>query len=123
MKYNILIEPSIRPKVYYFKCVSWAWSPYIEAFRYLRPVISINATFLSEPYEGRLLMSCDYDIENQLIPLAFALIEKKNLENWDWFMSWLRREVTGSGRICIIFDQHKAINGFLVSTIWLVRRK
>jgi hypothetical protein len=24
-------------------------------------------------------------------------------------MSWLRREVTGPGRICVIFDQHKAI--------------
>jgi hypothetical protein len=24
-------------------------------------------------------------------------------------MSWLRHEVTGSGRICVISDQHKAI--------------
>jgi hypothetical protein len=24
-------------------------------------------------------------------------------------MSWLRHEVTGPGRICVIFDQHKAI--------------
>jgi hypothetical protein len=51
--------------------------------------------FLSGRYEGRLLMVCDYDVENQLIPLTFALVEKENFENWGWFMSWLRREVTG----------------------------
>jgi hypothetical protein len=34
---------------------------------------------------------------------------KKNLENWGWFMSWLRREVTGPEQFCVIFDQHKAI--------------
>jgi hypothetical protein len=51
MKYNILTEPSIRPKVYYFKCATWAWGPCIEAFRYFRPVISIDAVFLSGRYE------------------------------------------------------------------------
>jgi hypothetical protein len=43
--------------------------------------ISIDAAFLSGFYEGRLLMVCCYDVENQLIPLTFALVERKNLEN------------------------------------------
>jgi hypothetical protein len=54
-------------------------------------------------------MSCGYGAENQLIPLAFALVEKENHENWGWFMSWFRREVTGPGRIGVIFYQHLAI--------------
>jgi hypothetical protein len=54
-------------------------------------------------------MTCDYDTENQLIVLAFALVEKENLENWGWFMSWLRCEVIGLGRIYVFFYQHKAI--------------
>jgi MULE transposase domain len=81
MKYNILIETNIRLEVYYFKCVTWAWGPFIEAFRSLRPVINIDTIFLSERYEGRLLMACGYDAENQLIPLVFALVEKENLKN------------------------------------------
>jgi MULE transposase domain len=81
MKYNILTDPSIQPEVCYFKCAAWAWGPCIEAFRYLRPVISIDVAFLSGRYEGRLLMACGYDVENQFIPLTFALIEKENLEN------------------------------------------
>jgi MULE transposase domain len=103
------MEPSIRSEVCYFKCAVWAWGPCIEAFRYLRSVISIDAAFLSRRYERRLLMACGYDVENQLIPMAFALFEKENLDNWGWFMSWLRREVIGPGRICVISDQHKAI--------------
>jgi MULE transposase domain len=54
-------------------------------------------------------MAYGYDAENQLIPLAFALIEKENIENWGWFMSQLLREVTRPGQICVIFDEHKAI--------------
>jgi hypothetical protein len=62
MKYNILTEPNIQLEVCYFKCTAWAWGPYIER------------------YEGRLLMACDYDAENQLIHLAFVFVEK-NREN------------------------------------------
>jgi hypothetical protein len=76
MKYNILKEPSIRPEVCYFKCAAWAWGPCIEAFRYLRPIISIDASFLSRCYEGRLLMVYGYDAENQLILLTFVLVDK-----------------------------------------------
>jgi hypothetical protein len=81
MKYNILTEPSIRPKICYFKCAAWAWGPCIESFRYLRTIISIDADFLFGRYEGRLLMVYGYDADNRLIPLAFALVEKENLEN------------------------------------------
>jgi hypothetical protein len=69
------MEPSIRPKVYYFKCATWAWGSYIEVLRYLRSIISIDVVFFSGRYEGRLLMACGYDAENQLILLTFALVE------------------------------------------------
>jgi hypothetical protein len=75
-----LTEPSIQPEVYYFKCATWAWGSCIEVFLYFRPVISIDVVFFSGRYEGRLLMACGYDAENQLIPLTFALVEKKSGE-------------------------------------------
>jgi MULE transposase domain len=109
MKYTILSKPSNRPEYHYFTYATWAWGPYIKAFQYLRPVISIDAAFLFGRYEGRLLMVCGYDTENQLIPLAFRLVKKENHENWGWFMSWLCREVTGSGRIDVISNQHAGI--------------
>jgi hypothetical protein len=93
-----------------FKAVAWAFGPCIAAIPFLRPVISIDACFMSGRYEGRLLMACGYDAENQLLPLAFAIVEKENSENWGFFMKWLRREVIGQGVfMCVISDRHKAI--------------
>ena len=59
-----------------FRAVAWAFGPCIAAVNYLRPVISIDACFLSGRYEGRLLIACGYDAENQLLPLAFAIVQK-----------------------------------------------
>jgi hypothetical protein len=81
IKYIILSEPNNKSEYHYFKCATWPWGPCIEAFQYFRPVISIDAVFLSGQYEGRLLMACGYDAENYLIPLPFALVEKENREN------------------------------------------
>ena len=64
----------IMPGVAQFRAVAWAFGPCIAAFQYLRPVISIDACFLSGRYDGRLLIACGYDAENQLLPIAFAIV-------------------------------------------------
>jgi hypothetical protein len=50
---------------------------------------------------------------NQLLPLAFALVEGENNESWSWFSSLVRKEVLGPGRsICMISDRrHGLLNG------------
>lgn len=54
-------------------------------------------------YDGRLLIACGYDADNQPVPLAFALVNEDS--DWIWFMRFLRQEVTGPGRlVCIISD-------------------
>jgi MULE transposase domain len=78
----------------------------------MRPVISIDVSHLRGRYEGRLLVAVGYDAENQLLPLAFGLVDKINISNWGCFMRWLRREVIGDGnnkKICVISDRHAAI--------------
>jgi hypothetical protein len=35
-------------------------------------------------------MACGYDAEQQLLPLAFAVVAgEKSVANWGWFMQWL----------------------------------
>ncbi|XP_078165212.1 uncharacterized protein LOC144559917 [Carex rostrata] len=87
-------------------------APLLQAMAvpYIRPVISIDACFMSGRYEGRLLIACAYDAENQLLPLAFAIVRKEDGENWGFFMQFLRRRVIGEGKFfCVISDQHKGI--------------
>jgi hypothetical protein len=57
-------------------------------------------------------MAYDYDVVQQLLSLAFAIIaDEESVANWGWFMQWLRKEVVGPGKITVISDQHLGING------------
>ena len=55
-------------------------------------------------------MACGYDAEQQLLPLAFAVVAgEESVTNWGWFMQWLRKEVVGPDKITVISDQHLSI--------------
>ncbi|BAT03054.1 Os07g0661150 [Oryza sativa Japonica Group] len=102
-KYQLLSNPTSPEGHQSFKCLAWAFGPCIESVPYLRPVISVDASFLSGRYRGRLLIACGYDAENRLLPLAFAIVEKEDSDNWGWFMRWLRKEVIGFGNfMCVV---------------------
>jgi hypothetical protein len=64
-----------------FKSIAWVYRSCIAAFKYLRSVITIDTGFLSDRYNGRLLMVCGYDAENKLFPLAFEIVDEENMDN------------------------------------------
>jgi hypothetical protein len=72
----------------------WCFSQCVEAFRHCRLVLSIDSTFLLGKYKGTLLVAISCDMDNALVPLAFALVERENREvgigSCDLFesMSW-----------------------------------
>ena len=102
-----------------FKRAAWAFAPCIQAFAFLRPVISIDASHLRGRYNGRFLVAVGYDAENQLLPLAFGIVEKESLENWGWFMRWLRYEVIRDNKkICVISDRHLGIRAVFRSSYY-----
>ncbi|XP_078170289.1 uncharacterized protein LOC144564560 [Carex rostrata] len=110
-QYKIVSKPTTKPGYRFFMRAAWAWGPCIAAVGHLRPVISIDACFLSGRYKGKLLIVTGYDAENQLIPLAFGLVENEDFENWGWFMKWVREFVIGRNRyMCVVSDRHKGIN-------------
>ncbi|XP_066164585.1 uncharacterized protein [Oryza sativa Japonica Group] len=68
----------------------WIFGQSIEAFKHLRPVLAIDGTFLTGKYQGTLLTAIGVDAGLHLVPLAFALVEKENTYNWEWFINMLR---------------------------------
>ncbi|XP_078181423.1 uncharacterized protein LOC144575180 [Carex rostrata] len=109
-QYKIVSKPTTKPGYRFFMRAAWAWGPCIAAVGHLRPVISIDACFLSGRYKGKLLIVTGYDAENQLIPLVFGLVENDDFENWGWFMKWVREFVIGRNRyMCVVSDRHKGI--------------
>jgi hypothetical protein len=73
-KWAVKSEPTAKETHRLFKAAAWAYGPCIAAVPHLRPIISIDACFLSGRYKGRLLIACGYDADNQLLPLAFGLV-------------------------------------------------
>ncbi|KAJ3699397.1 hypothetical protein LUZ61_003102 [Rhynchospora tenuis] len=93
-----------------FLAAAWAFGPCIAAVPYLRPVISIDASFLSGRYRGKLLAAVGYDPEQRLVPLAFALVRTEDEACWGWFMKFLRDYVIGEKKkFCVVSDRHWGI--------------
>ena len=56
------------------------------------------------------MMAVAVDREDQIVPMAFALVEGENNESWSWFMRLLRVQVLGPSRtICLISDRHPGL--------------
>jgi hypothetical protein len=82
-KYIIETAPSTKFGVEIFDRVVWAFGPCITTWPYLRPVLTIDAGFLLVRYAGKLFMACGYDAEQQLLPLAFAVVAgEESVTNW-----------------------------------------
>ncbi|KAG9458399.1 hypothetical protein H6P81_002907 [Aristolochia fimbriata] len=88
----------------------WAFGPAIHGFQFCRPFINVDGTHLYGKYKGCLLIATSFDGDNRLFFLAFALVEKENIDTWTWFIECLARQVVrGRSLICIISDRHSGI--------------
>ncbi|XP_020242978.1 uncharacterized protein LOC109821202 [Asparagus officinalis] len=79
-----LITKEIDPGVHQFTSVFWVFGPSIEGFKFCRPILSIDGTHLYGKYKGVLLVATGVDADGGLFPLAFAVVEVENSENWEW---------------------------------------
>ncbi|KAL7599378.1 hypothetical protein Lser_V15G26728 [Lactuca serriola] len=98
-----------------FRRVFWAFAPFIKGFHYCRPVISIDGTHLYGKYTGKMLIAMGVNGNNQILPLAFAIVENESYNTWNWFLSHVKNHVVKDREgICLISDRHggilKAVN-------------
>uniref|UniRef100_A0A2N9HQ99 SWIM-type domain-containing protein n=1 Tax=Fagus sylvatica TaxID=28930 RepID=A0A2N9HQ99_FAGSY len=77
-----------------FESVFWAFGPSIQGFVHCRPVVCIDATHLYGKYEGKLMIAMATDANNEIYPLAFAVMEKESKDTWRWFLRCLKKHVT-----------------------------
>jgi transposase-like protein len=70
----------------------------VVSFTHCRPIISVDGTFLTRKNKGALMVAVGMTAENQLLPLAFALVEGENNKSWKWFLGLVRKQVLGSDR-------------------------
>ncbi|XP_054816842.1 uncharacterized protein LOC129316438 [Prosopis cineraria] len=73
-----------------------------------RHILYIDGCFLSYPYKGTLLATSAYDTDNDLFPLAYAIVSGETFEDWSWFLRNVE-DITRSVEIILVFDRHNAI--------------
>ncbi|XP_059434802.1 uncharacterized protein LOC132167790 [Corylus avellana] len=54
-----------------------------------RPVIEVDGCFLKGPFKGQLLAAVGRDGNNNMYPIAFAVVEAETKDSWTWFLETL----------------------------------
>jgi hypothetical protein len=92
------------------KRVFWCFLQCVAGFTHCKPIVSLDATFLTGKYKDTLMIAVGMTVKNQLMSLAFAPVEGENNESWSWFLCIVRKKVLDPDRsICIISDRHRGL--------------
>ncbi|KAI8551614.1 hypothetical protein RHMOL_Rhmol06G0199500 [Rhododendron molle] len=93
-----------------FKQLFVSYGCSIGAFRsgYIRPVLKLDACFLTGYYRGHVLSASAHDVDDGLYPLAYAIVSSENDEDWLWFLVNLK-EVLGGCQVVLVTDQNTSL--------------
>jgi len=87
-----------------------SWEASKNFFEFSRKMIYIDGTFLSGPNKGTLLVAVSQDSCDQLVPIAFGIVESENSSSWSWFLEKLNCIIQLNKKEIIIFsDREKGI--------------
>ncbi|XP_060967372.1 uncharacterized protein LOC133035544 [Cannabis sativa] len=80
-----------------------------RGFKFCRPVISIDGTFLKTRFGGTMLVAVAYDVNNQLFPIAFAIVDSENHDSWKYFLQKLKEAIGEVENLVFVSDRHQSI--------------
>ncbi|XP_028098277.1 uncharacterized protein LOC114297989 [Camellia sinensis] len=87
----------------------------LYGFQFCRPLLFVDGTFLKERYKGHFLAAISKDGNQGLFPLAFAIVDTENQDNWMWFLSQLLKAVSSGQRLTFVSDrQHGLLDALSV---------
>lgn len=85
-----------------------------------RRVKGLDGCFIKGATCGQLLCALGRDANNQIYPIAWALVEKETYDSWFWFLALLNKDLKipnqGEGW-AVIFDQQKGLIGAIEDII------
>ncbi|KAL0284714.1 UNVERIFIED_CONTAM: hypothetical protein Sradi_7190500 [Sesamum radiatum] len=62
--------------------IFWAFAPCIEGFQFCRNIISVDGTHLYTKYRHKMLIAAAMDGNQQVLPLAFAIVDDESTSSW-----------------------------------------
>lgn len=81
-----------------------------DSFLKCRPIIGLDGCFLKGYYGGQLLTAIGTDPNDQILPIAYAVVEGETKETWAWFLDLLVNDLGGVAKCAeytFISDQQK----------------
>ncbi|XP_026383797.1 uncharacterized protein LOC113279315 [Papaver somniferum] len=79
-----------------------------HSYMYLRPMIYLDAIFLTGRYKGTLMVATCVNGNNGFYPFSFAIVSSENKDNWFWFLENLQQVVDGR-QIVFLNDRHEGL--------------
>ncbi|WVZ07084.1 hypothetical protein V8G54_020430 [Vigna mungo] len=83
-----------------------------DSFVSCRPIVGLDGCFLKTKYGGELLTAVGRDGNEQMLPIAYAVVEVENKESWTWFLQLLIEDLGGKdvcAGITFMSDQQKGL--------------
>ncbi|XP_057434675.1 uncharacterized protein LOC130727535 [Lotus japonicus] len=79
--------------------------------KHCRPLIGLDGCFLKGLYGGQLLSAVGKDGNNQMFPIAFAVVEAETKDSWTWFLNILLHDMNSvkPQNWAFISDQQKGL--------------
>ncbi|KAI8535441.1 hypothetical protein RHMOL_Rhmol10G0174400 [Rhododendron molle] len=76
-----------------------------------RPIIGVDGCHLKGPHGGQLLAAVGIDGNNQIYPVAYAMVEVEEEASWSWFLEHLKNDlqIPNQPTFTIISDKQKGL--------------
>ena len=59
-----------------------------------RPIIGLDAAFMKWDIKGQMLAAVGRDGDNRIFPIAWAVVEVEDIDNWMWFVRLLKKDLS-----------------------------
>ncbi|KAF3784423.1 hypothetical protein EJ110_NYTH30156 [Nymphaea thermarum] len=74
-----------------------------------RPLIFLDGTILKSKYGGTLFVAASVDANDDIFPVAFAVVGQEDYDNWHWFLLQLKSALSTSRLLTFVSDRHKGL--------------
>ena len=84
-------------------CVFWAFNPCIEDFKYCKPLVQVDGTFLTGKYRGTLLTAIGQEIVGIIFHLLLRLLRAR-LEKLECGSCIICGDMLHCNQICVLYQ-------------------
>ncbi|XP_072071849.1 uncharacterized protein [Arachis hypogaea] len=82
-----------------------------QSFQYCRSFIGLDGCFLKTPQVGQFLTAIGWDPNDQMLPIAYVVVEDETKDSWTWFLNHLTSDIgiERMGKSTFMSDQQNGL--------------